>query len=233
MCRWLVSVLSIFILTLGASERYQLKLTDVRNLMEEMFSYHVETKEMTAPLVKRSFKTFSEQFDPQKIYLTQSEVNPFLDLSSSQLEMVIDHYFADEYPEYQTLSNTIFKAIGRARQWRQEFYTDFIAQGEALSVKFSDSPLQNASSPEQLRKRLRMQLMQLFMMENKGKDPKFWTAERRQKVCALFEKRFAHYENGYLPSPKSEHYLAMHILRSMARGLDAHTAFLVLKRPMR
>jgi carboxyl-terminal processing protease len=67
--------------------------------------------------------------------------------------------------------------------------------------------------------------MQLFMMENKAKDAQFWTADRKQKICALFEKRFNHYESAYLPCDKSEHYLATHILRSMARGLDAHTAF--------
>jgi carboxyl-terminal processing protease len=193
--------------------------------MEEMFSYHVETREMTATLAKRSFKIFSEQFDPQKIYLTQAELKPFLELSSTQLEMVIDHYFADEYPEYQTLNSTISKAIERARQWRQEFYAEFMAQGDKINVGFSDTPSQSASNPDQLRKRIRLQLMQLFMLENKANDPQFWTVERRQKVCALYEKRFAHYESGYLPSNKSEHYLAMHILRAMARGLDAHTAY--------
>ena len=225
MFRRLIFLLIFFVSVASASERYQLRLVDVRNLMEEMFSYHVETREMTATLAKRSFKIFSEQFDPQKIYLTQAELKPFLELSSSQLEMVIDHYFADEYPEYQTLNSTISKAIERARQWRQEFYADFMAQGDTLNVSFSDTPLQNATNPDQLKKRVRLQLMQLFMLENKAKDPQFWTPERRQKVCALYEKRFAHYESGYLPSSKSEHYLAMHILRSMARGLDAHTAY--------
>ena len=225
MFRRLIFLLIFFVSVASASERYQLRLVDVRNLMEEMFSYHVETREMTATLAKRSFKIFSEQFDPQKIYLTQAELKPFLELSSSQLEMVIDHYFADEYPEYQTLNSTISKAIERARQWRQEFYADFMAQGDTLNVSFSDTPLQNATNPDQLKKRVRLQLMQLFMLENKTKDPQFWTPERRQKVCALYEKRFAHYESGYLPSSKSEHYLAMHILRSMARGLDAHTAY--------
>jgi carboxyl-terminal processing protease len=63
-------------------------------------------------------------------------------------------------------------------------------------------------------------------MENKLHDPQFWTLERRKKVCALYEKRFAHYEDGYLPSKeKGEHFFAMHILKSMARSLDAHTAF--------
>jgi carboxyl-terminal processing protease len=63
-------------------------------------------------------------------------------------------------------------------------------------------------------------------LENRTGDPQFWIAERRQKICSLFEKRFAHYEDSYLPSQeKAEHYFSMHILKAMARGLDAHTSF--------
>lgn len=225
MMRHLFLVVCLFISSIFASERHQLRLADVRNSMEEMFSYHVETKEMTSTLVKRSFKVFAEQFDPQKIYLTQGEIKPFLELTSNQIESVIDHYFGDEYPEYRTLNTTISKAIGRSREWRQEFYSDFIEQGEALQVGFADTPLQAATSPDQLRKRLRLQLFNTFKAENRSHDPDFWTSERRQKICALFEKRFSHYESAYLPTEKSEHYLAMHILRAMAKGLDAHTAF--------
>src|SRR5215475_14595143 len=82
-----------------AAEKHHLKIADVRNSMEEMFSYHVETKEMTPALVKRSFKIYVDQFDPQKIYLTQGEAKPFLDLKATQVESVINHYYSDEYPE--------------------------------------------------------------------------------------------------------------------------------------
>jgi len=226
MKRWVVGLFCLISSLCIASERHQLKIADVRNSMEEMFSYHVETREMTPALIKRSFKIYIEQFDPQKIYLTQAEAKPFLDLSSSQIESIVNHYYSDDYPEFATLNKTIVQAIQRARKWREELYADFIKQGEAVAVSSADVSNQYSTSPNQLKKQLRAQLIHLFKLENRAQDPQFWTTERKQKICTLFEKRFAHYESSYLPSPeKGEHYFAMHILKSMARGLDAHTSF--------
>jgi carboxyl-terminal processing protease len=226
MKRWVFGLFCLISSLSAASERHHLRIADVRNSMEEMFSYHVETREMTPALIKRSFKIYIDQFDPQKIYMTQSEAKPFLELSSSQIESIVNHYYSDDYPEFATLNKTIVQAIQRARKWREELYADFLSKGEAVSVSNSDISNQYSSSPNQLRKQLRAQLIHLFKMENRDQDPQFWTTERRQKICALFEKRFAHYEDSYLPSPeKGEHYFSMHILKAMARGLDAHTSF--------
>jgi carboxyl-terminal processing protease len=207
---------------LRPSAAHQLKLTDVRNTMEEMFSYHVEAKEISAVLVKRSFKNFIDQFDSQKIYLTEKEIRPFLELTSAQIETIVDHYYGDEYPEYAMLNKTVVKAIERSRQWRKELYADFVADGENLDVEFADTPQTLLVNPVQLKKRLRMQLVRLFKLENKYNDPNFWTVERRQKVSGLYERRLAHFESSYLGK---EHELALHILKAMARGLDAHTAY--------
>jgi len=224
---WLAGLFClIFSICSASQQRHELKIADIRNSMEEMFSYHVETKEMTQHLAKRSFKIFLEQFDPQRIYMTQTEAKPFLELTSYQIESIIDHFYGDQYPEFMTLNKTMGKAIQRAQTWRQELYADFMAQGEGIQASAVDSSGQYASSPDQLRKRLRAQLVHLFKLENKASDPQFWTQERRQKICALYEKRFAHYESTYIPSDnKNEHYFAMHTLKAMARGLDAHTAF--------
>ncbi len=201
----------------------QLRLVDVRNSMEEMFTYHVEIREMTPTVVKRAFKNYVEQFDSQRIYFTYAEVKPFFEVNSTQIEHVINHYYADEYPEFGALNKSIGQAIARAKAWRQEFYADFVKKGEALEVGFSDDQsTQYASTPDVLRKRLRAQLLYLFKLENKSKDSSFWTEDRRRKICNLYEKRFSQYEATY---NQNEHYFSMHILKSMARSLDAHTAY--------
>ncbi len=222
--RWIVGI-SFFVVSVVASERMQLEMADVRNSMEEMFSYHVETKEITSLLVKRAFKIYLEQFDPQKIYLTQSEAKPFLELTSTQIEKIIDHYFADEYPEFTTLNKTIVKSIERQKKWREEFYSDFMRQGESLQDESSDNLAHYVQNPDGLRKRIRTQLLRLFKNENRSNSADFWTLDKRQKVCELYEKRFEHFEKSYLPSMRNDHYFAMHILKAMAKGLDAHTDF--------
>ncbi len=216
-----------FSLALSAlSEPAHLKLVDVRNAMEEIFSYHVETKELTPLLVRRSFKMFIEQFDPKKIYLTASEVKPFLDLDATQIEKVIDHFYIDQYPEFDAINKAIVLSIQRGRQWRREFYSDFIKKGKALELDPPTHLSSFATDPEVVRDRLRSQLFQIFLTEDRLNEPHFWTTERRQKICALIEKRFLQYEKNYLSSQEEDdHYFSMHILKAMARGLDAHTAF--------
>src|SRR3569832_208494 len=115
MKRWVVGLFCLISALCSAVERYHLKVADIRNSMEEMFSYHVETKELTNALAKRSFKIYVDQFAPQRIYLTQAETKPFLDLNSSQLESIINHYYGDEYPEFTTLNKMIAQSIDRAR----------------------------------------------------------------------------------------------------------------------
>ncbi|MBP7074363.1 MAG: PDZ domain-containing protein [Rhabdochlamydiaceae bacterium] len=210
-----------------AAATHQLKLTDVRNSMEEMFTYHVEIREMTPIVIKRAFKNYVEQFDSQRIYFTYAEVKPFFEINSSQIEHIINHYYADEYPEFGALNRSMGQAINRARGWRQEFYADFIKEGDALVAAFPDEqPTQYASTKDILRKRVRAQLLHLFKLENRAKDPDFWTVDRRQKICNLYEKRFSQYESKYVATEAAnEHYFSMHILKSMARSLDAHTAY--------
>lgn len=222
MRNWFFLVILCFMGRVFPATDSQLRLSDVRNTMEEIFSYHVEAKEISSVLVKRSFKNFIDQFDSQKIYLTEKEIRPFLELTSAQIESIVNHYYGDEYPEFTLLSRTLGQAMERSRKWRQELYSDFLAQGDALVVDFSDTPGTLTKTAALLKKRLRYQLVSLFKLENKNKDSHFWTAERRQKVCALYEKRLVAFESTYAGN---EHELALHILKAMARGLDAHTAY--------
>jgi carboxyl-terminal processing protease len=208
--------------TVFSLSQQQLKLTDVRNSVEEMLSYHVEYKELTPLLVKRSFKSYIEQFDPQKIFLLQSEVKSFLDLSSTQIETTIDQYFADAYPEYEKLNQLIGKSIQRARVLRKEIFQELLSSGDKLQAREIEQASNWATTTDQLKGRLRAILARLIVSERRSNDPAFWTQERRTKIAALFEKRFARFENSYL---ENEHFFAMHILKAMARSLDAHTAY--------
>lgn len=204
----------------------QLKKTDVRNTLEEMFSYHVEYKELTPLLVKRCFKSFIEQFDAPKLYLVQSEVRPFLDLTSTNFESIIEHYYIDEYPEFETLNRVIKNAIERAAAWRQEIIQDLVLNGEDVELSKGESYIQYAANVEQLKSRLKAQIVRFLMAEKKSSNPEYWTQARREKILSFFDKRYQRFENTYLSKGgRGEHYLALHILKAMARSLDAHTAF--------
>src|SRR6185437_11614818 len=160
----------------------QLKKVDVRNTVEDMLSYHVEYKELNPLLVKRCFKSYLEQFDGQKVFLLQAEVSPFLNLSSHNFESIIEHYYFDEYPEFETLNRVIGKAIERARVMRHEIIRDLVVHGEGVE----ESPLQlysqHAKTPDELKGRIRAQLVHFLLSEKKSNDPGFWTPARREKI---------------------------------------------------
>lgn len=204
----------------------QLKKADVRNTMEEMFSYHVEYKELSPLIVKRCFKSYIEQFDTQKLYLLQSEVRPFLDLTSSNFESIIEHYNIDEYPEFETLNRVISKAIERTKAWRQEIIRDLILNGQNIEATVGETYVQYAGSADELKNRLKNQIVRFFLSEKRSNDAAFWTPARREKILSFFDRRYHRFESTYLPpADKKEHFLALHILKAMARSLDAHTAF--------
>lgn len=210
-----------------ASESQHLKITDVRNIVEEMLSYHIETKDVSPLLIIRSIKMFIEQFDPKKSYLIFSEVEPYLfHLNSATLEQAVDSFYKDEYPLFEKVNQTIEKAIRRARKWRTEFYRDFIETRGNLTIEPTDPSFQYVHTLEQLKKRIKSNMLRAFLRENHKQEGDFWNEKRCKKICSLFEKRAAIQEQAYLSDCRErEDRLATHIIKSVARSLDAHTAF--------
>ncbi|MBS0615370.1 MAG: PDZ domain-containing protein [Verrucomicrobia bacterium] len=210
--------------TLCAGTPPLLKKSDIRPTMEELFSYHIESRELTPVVVKRSFKSLIEQFDPQKMYLLYSEVKPFLELTSTDIESAIDHYSSDEYPDYENLTRLFAKATARAQSLRKQIAAELFAQ-DNMAAKV-DPGYQYAADEAQLKERIRGQFVRVLENERAANaDPAYWTLERKQKVVALIEKMFQRFEATYAGGPKEEHYFAMHLLKALARSLDAHTAY--------
>src|SRR5271157_5840273 len=102
------------------SAEYQVSLGDVRPVVEEMLNYHVEYKQFNAPLLKRSFKIFVDQFDPYKIYFTAEEVTPYLATSEKKAQQAALAYQIDRFPDFMALSRLIGQVVERNAEWRGE-----------------------------------------------------------------------------------------------------------------
>lgn len=85
----------------------RLKPQDVRRTMGEMLAYHVEYKEFSPFLARRSLKVYLEQFDPERKYLLSREAAAFLDISEPRLRKVVTQYQQDEFPEYSAENEMI------------------------------------------------------------------------------------------------------------------------------
>lgn len=219
----------LFLLLVTASlwaEPKALTRADVPRSMEEIFAFHVEYRDLTPLLIKRSFKLYLEQFDLEKSYLLASEVKPFLELSSSRIEQILLGYEKGSLAEYEDMNKLIEKAIERARSWRQEIERELILASKEPDLLPREAPAQFASTPQQLKERIRKQLTRFLLLERRYSSFSSWNAEKKSRVFALYEKRIQRIENSYfLSGPKAEHFFCLHVLKAFAKSLDAHTSF--------
>src|SRR5689334_2801430 len=114
-----IFLIFVFSFSYAAEEVEQLKIQDVQKIMKQIFEQHVDKKDISTSVVKNSFKVYIEQFDPQKIYLTDKEIAPFINPSEAQLNVDVDQYKKNIYFTYQALNDVIQRSIVRARAYRQ------------------------------------------------------------------------------------------------------------------
>ncbi|MCH9614748.1 MAG: hypothetical protein SP1CHLAM54_12850 [Chlamydiia bacterium] len=193
--------LAISSLTFG--KQTELNQSDVRRTMREIFSYHVENKTLDAKTVRRSFKLYIEAFDPDKNYLLHDEVAPYFSLSEREIQSVIDHYYKDQYPKYDELAALCAHAVRRNRQIREH-----LKEGVDYSLKYK--PYNHyANSEYQLAGRIHRHLAE--------------SLSKKTVNYELFEKRLRRVELPYLE--QTDHNRTVHILKALARSLDAHTIY--------
>lgn len=216
--------LFIFASTAFASDPYTLSLQDVRPSMDKMFTYHVENKEFSPLIVKRSLKIYIEQFDPDRLYLLKGEVEPFLSLTPGQTQKVINDFHRDQYPEYWNLNFLIEKSIHRNQRIRHEEIERLIDGGtEGLTQPITTSYPNYSSSEQELRERVHNRLILELKAYMKGRKDIVLNPQLIQKILNHRSKRSISFESQYLNS--TEHSLALHMLKAMAKSLDAHTGY--------
>lgn len=89
---------------------------DVRGILVEMMSYHVDYKELNVKVVRRAIKRSIDLFDPTRSYLLEHEVEPFLALSDEALQQEIRNYYHNEYPLFDALFVLFEDADRRAKE---------------------------------------------------------------------------------------------------------------------
>lgn len=217
-------VILSFASALFGSDAHTLSLSDVRPTMDKMFAYHVEHKEFSPLIVKRSLKIYIEQFDPDRIYLLRDEVEPYIGITPHQAREVIAQYQKDEFAEYWKLNFKIEKAIRRSQQIRRQQIKRFINEGEEafkanVPLSYSNYP----SDEKELKERIYGRMILEVKTHLRSRSERTITPQLIQKILNHRAKKTRAFEEGYLNS--SEHTLTLHMLKAMAKSLDAHTGY--------
>ncbi len=216
------TVIALFPFLVGAKAP-DLTLKDVQPMMGDMLTYHVEYKDLNPTLMKRAIKVFISQIDPQKIYLTATEVRPYLEMGDRKLQSAIANYYHDEFGDFTSLNRLANKAIKRSIEWRAEIMRELVLSGKELPAEPGESYLGYAGTELQLKERQRRQLIYFLREEKKLRPDMEWTPQIREKAGTLWNSRLNRQEKSFMSD--RPHYLALHILKSLAKGLDAHSSF--------
>lgn len=185
---------------------------------------------MTPEIVRRTIKIYLEQFDPEKVYLMQEEINEVLNLSDAQIDRIISQYYKGNFTYFEEISFLIQKGILRAQRFRKSVKKDLID----MPVKEFDMEYQSgyASNEKELFDRQKYRMNRFFLFHDKRSN--LDTKKRRKKAYELLEKKLRQVEFSYLfldsngdpmKNDRANHIFAQKLLKAMAKSLDAHTSF--------
>ena len=230
-------ILCLLILSMAAwtspllAVRENLNVGDVPRVMERLFHFHIENKEWSPLLIRRSLKLYIEQFDPDKSYLLESEVAPYVSISPERAEEILARVKKKNYSDFTALNVVFEQAVIRARNVRQQVLPELLSRGD-LGVSSSGVQSQYPTSDAELFQRQKNRMVRFYLFHQARTQLE--STDRKAKVYGLFEKRVQRSENSYLfldgagnplSIDRSEHLIALRILKSFAKSLDTHTAF--------
>lgn len=211
------------IFVLLCSQLVALGPRDVRQTFGDMLELHVEYKALSPMLARRAVKLYIDQFDPERLYLLQSEVKPFLSLKEQELQALVEDLSQDRMGAFAQLNATIEKAIMRARRLRAEVQSELASSG-SLSEDETRVRYASFAHDERELKARTYERWRAYLAMTPGRP--------RDKVFALWENRHRRYEKLYAMHsdkgkalPDGEHNLCLRVLKALSRSLDAHTAY--------
>jgi carboxyl-terminal processing protease len=207
-------------------------MEDISRVMERFFSFHIENREMNPTLVRRAMKLYIEQFDPDKAYLLESEVLPYLTMSDKRVQEILVRLEKKDYSDFTALNRVLQQSVVRAQSIRTRLAKNLAKTDFDLGPPTYPVPSQFASSEESLAERQKSRMVRFYLFHKSRTH--LDTQERREKVYSLFERKVRRIESHYVfineegssfPSARIEHLMAVRIIKCFAKSLDTHTSF--------
>lgn len=242
--RFVFILLTLFSFHIQASEKELLKPDDVSRIMKQIMSQHVDRKQMTGKILENSFKIYIDQFDPDRIYLLDSEVYPYLHINEIQTKELLEQYKNKDFSAYENLNTIIQNAIYRSRQLREPFLRNpgFELQNVPLEnnnntkeTQFLDPDLKRsfAKAIPELKMRIKQDMI-VFMKAERNRYGDTPITRDPVRLLSYFERRLRNSESHYLytdpagqtvSKAEQENMFIIHVLKALASSLDAHTSF--------
>ncbi|MFZ0566350.1 MAG: S41 family peptidase [Chlamydiales bacterium] len=208
---------------------------DVKDVMEQLFEYHIDEKKMTPEILERSLKIYITHFDPNHSYLLKDETSAYIRPKPQFLKAMLKDYHQDNMSAYFSLNATIQKSITRARKWRYDWEQDpkkMVEEAKQIT-RFGDFPKGFATSLRDLKQRHYNRFLQFIAFQMKELNHSSYEG-KEAKLVSLCEKQLSLLENEYLgiddqgavlTAQQRESKIILMALKSLANSLDSHTAY--------
>jgi carboxyl-terminal processing protease len=223
-------ILLILPLFLLANEEDSLRFADVKALMNEVLSQHIDHKKISTQIISESFWNFIQDFDPHRVYLLEGEVRPWIERDELEWMKILAAYKKNEFQTYTDLNYVIQDSIKRSRQIRETLYRDpdrlFALNKEPYRENFADN------IPD-LKSRIENEIA-VLIAQQKDRFGSEAVLKRKTTILAQLERKLRSQEAPYLfindqgeplSASQQEGLLVLHILKSLAKSLDQHTTF--------
>ncbi len=196
--------------------------------MDEMFSYHVEHKAFSPLLAKRSCRLLVEQFDFHQAYLLKGEAEKFLALDDATARQIVVDYARGKFDIYAAMHSRFCAAIWRSRKIRKAVGDALVLRGSEIGqLPLAEIDSGYAVTEEELESLLSKRMLRSIQLTLKRREITEVDSTTLQKIINYYESKQRQMETEYMQqhAPLAEHFLASHLLKALAKSLDAHSSY--------
>jgi carboxyl-terminal processing protease len=239
----LVCFILLWSTSLQGAPKDQLDYKDIKTIMTQILEEHLTIKQINESVLRHAFRSYIEQFDPQHLYLLEREVALYSNASQKAMNKFLDDYNAENYTPFIDLNKVIQNSIQRAREYRAEIEKNNSQKlfDEAKNIKNFSKDLyieQNYQRPyakheDELKQREEKNIV-VFIKEQMDRFGVPAVMQRQEHILKLYNSEVEVSENSYLfvkdtgtafTEQETEHAMTLHIMKALAKSLDAHTSF--------
>ena len=202
----------------------ELTLSDLPSVLHDAVTTHPGKRELDEEALLRSHEKLFAQFDPDKTYVLENEIAPYVDPKNGT--EYLSEYQHRDFRQYFAMIGLCQKAVERSRKIRGGFFFTDSQSVDAIRGKPREDYPQYAVDIDELSGRMFHKYLRLVasrLPKNSEDD-----GEAVKEAVHLAEKELEDEENPWLKlrpngSKKNQSAVALVILKSVVSALDAHS----------
>ena len=208
-----------FLLTFKLNAKiYEITPNQVHKKVLEIMKAHANYKNLSPELIKRIYLAFLDELDPNKTYLIESDIQPWLEPTNDDLNRVLIEMNQQNYEEFEKIHKKMVQAIARKRNLIEKINSTPLPK-KVKAQEFKD--MKWAKNEDELFNRLlRIKSLQIDTAAKLD-------ADLREKSLQRIEKVQNKFENELLSTPEQgiKSLILTYVLKAVASSLDTHTAY--------